>query len=403
MHSTLRAETASAVLPARSHLLEGPDTARRDRMLMRAALFQARRGLGETWPNPSVGAVIADPATGEILGSAVTARGGRPHAEVLALAEAGARTRGALMVTTLEPCAHFGLTPPCADAIASAGLSEVLYGSLDPDPRVSGAGVARLRQTGVAVRPAPLQDEASWLNLGHILRINAGRPFVQLKLAVDRDGLIAGGEGQPVWVTGEDLRARAHLMRAEADAILIGRGTALADDPLLTCRLPGLGHRSPVRIVLTGKGELPAELSLFTEPGPPLWVFAGAETPSHIAERLEKAGAVVISPRAKTGEGGCLPIGEVLSTLAERGITRLLVEGGPRIARAFMDSGAVDEIVIFRGKSRMPPNARKLQPFVDAGIELISQSGRFIEYANEPPGEGRDGFSIWRSREYFRQ
>lgn len=389
--------TTAPELPGQSSM-HGSDLEKRDRMLMRAALFQAKRGLGRTWPNPSVGAVIADPGTGEIIASAVTAPGGRPHAEVLALAEAGSRARGAIMAVTLEPCAHFGATPPCAEAIEQAGLSELLYGALDPDPRVAGEGVARLAAQGIRVRAGPLAAEARWLNLGHLLRIEAARPFVQLKIGIDGAGFVAAGEGRPVWVTGEDARARAHLLRAEVDAILVGRTTVLQDNPLLTCRLPGLEHRSPVRIVLTTSGQAPVETDLFEAAGPPVWVFAGPDTPPHVLTRLEDAGAqTIIAPRASAGPG--LSVSAVLNALAARGITRLLVEGGPSVARAFFDEGVVDEIIIFQGRARMPATAQRLKPFVADGVDLIGLSPRYKQVAAGHAGAA--SVTVFRLREHL--
>jgi diaminohydroxyphosphoribosylaminopyrimidine deaminase/5-amino-6-(5-phosphoribosylamino)uracil reductase len=397
MSAMMTAASASRALP--SPEASEPHLERRNRSLMRAALFQARRGLGRTWPNPSVGAVIAIPGTGEIVGSACTAPGGRPHAEVLALAEAGKRARGAVMVTTLEPCAHFGLTPPCADAIADAGLSEVLYGTLDPDPRVSGSGAARLAAHGVRVRQAPFADEARWITLGHMLRIGENRPFVQMKLAVDIDGFVAAGDGQPVWVTDEDARARAHLLRATADSILVGRNTAIADNPLLTCRLPGLASHSPVRVVLTAHGQLPPDLDLFTQSGPPVWVLAGSDTPPHVIERLKQSGArVLISPPApqKNGRMPALPIRAILRLLANEGITRLLVEGGPTVARSFLDAEVADEILIFQGRHRMPASAKRLRAFVTDGPNIIMESGRYREV--EVSHAGQSIVRVYRAR-----
>ncbi|MFZ0571714.1 MAG: bifunctional diaminohydroxyphosphoribosylaminopyrimidine deaminase/5-amino-6-(5-phosphoribosylamino)uracil reductase RibD, partial [Rhodomicrobium sp.] len=190
--------------------------------LMRRALFLAEGNLGATAPNPSVGAVIADAATGEIVASAVTAPGGRPHAEVQALQRARSRARGAVLFTTLEPCSHFGATPPCAHAVAEAGVATVVYGSLDPDTRVAGRGLAWLEAHGVQVLRGDFVKEADWLNLGHALRVTERRPFVQIKLAVDGNGRVPAGAGRPVWATGETARAQAHLLRARADAILVG-------------------------------------------------------------------------------------------------------------------------------------------------------------------------------------
>ncbi len=255
--------------------------------LMRRALFLAEGNLGATSPNPSVGAVIADAATGEIVASAVTAPGGRPHAEAQALGQAGERARGSVLFTTLEPCSHFGATPPCAHSVAGAGVATVVYGSLDPDMRVAGRGLAWLEAHGVQVLRGDFAKEADWLNLGHTLRVTERRPFVQIKLAVDANGRVpAGGGGRPVWVTGEAARAHAHLLRARADAILVGRKTIESDDPELTCRLPGLEDRSPVRVVLAPRCGIPAQARLFQRPPPPMgakisgWCNERANLPS---------------------------------------------------------------------------------------------------------------------------
>ncbi len=218
---------------------------------MDLALRMAWRGVGRTGANPSVGAVIVDAITGEIIARGTTAEGGRPHAETQAIARAGERARGATMYVTLEPCSHFGKTPPCADAVVDAGIARVVVGVEDPDLRVSGRGIERLRRAGIEVVTGVLAAECRRATLGHIRRVTLNRPFVQVKLAVGADGLVPHGEGgKPVWVTGPEARAQAHLLRAQADAILIGIGTARADDPDLTCRLPGMAARSPLRVVL---------------------------------------------------------------------------------------------------------------------------------------------------------
>jgi diaminohydroxyphosphoribosylaminopyrimidine deaminase/5-amino-6-(5-phosphoribosylamino)uracil reductase len=237
--------------------------------------------------------------------------------------------------------------------------------------------VARLVAGGVKVRPAPFATATEWLNLGHRLRHIEGRPFVQLKLAVDADGFVALGEGRPVWVTGEEARARAHLLRAEADAILIGRTTLLHDNPLLTCRLPGLEQRSPVRIVLTSDGRVPPDADLLHDDGPPVWIVAGAQTPPHVKERLEKAGARLLLIPHRGSEPERLPLRAVASALAQAGITRLLIEGGPTVARAFFEAGIVDEAIIFQGQERMPPGAKRVAPFGGAGLDLLTASKRY--------------------------
>ncbi len=252
-----------------------PFPAQRMATLMRRALFLAESNLGATSPNPSVGAVIADAATGGIVGSAVTAPGGRPHAEVQALRQAGEKARGSILFTTLEPCSHFGATPPCAHSITEAGVAAVVYASLDPDTRVAGRGLAWLENHGVKVLRGDFVKEADWLNLGHALRVTARRPFVQIKLAVDAGGRVPKGTGKPVWVTGQAARAQAHLLRAQADAILVGRKTVEADDPELTCRLPGLESRSPIRVVLAPRCDVSPKARVFQPGSAPAWVICG--------------------------------------------------------------------------------------------------------------------------------
>ncbi len=294
-----------------------PFPARRMASLMRHALFLAEGNLGATSPNPSVGAVLADAATGEIVASAVTAPGGRPHAEALALSQAGERARGSVLFTTLEPCSHFGATPPCAHSVAEAGVAAVVYGSLDPDMRVAGRGLAWLESHGVQVLRGDFAKEADWLNLGHTLRVTARRPFVQIKLAVDANGRVpAGAGGKPVWITGEAARAQAHLLRARTDAILVGRKTVETDDPELTCRLPGLEDRSPIRVVLAPRCGIPAQARLFQRRQPPM----GARMNGQCNEQATQSGTQPLHPRKilntliwmlTTGARWCdVPVGE---------------------------------------------------------------------------------------------
>src|SRR5580700_4659831 len=235
--------------------------ARLDLGHMRTALGLARRGLGNTWPNPAVGCVIVK--DGRVVGRGWTQKGGRPHAETEALARAGKGAKGATAYVSLEPCSHHGKTPPCAEALIAAGVSRVVAAVEDPDPRVSGRGIARLRAAGIAVEAGLCAAEAAELNAGFFCRVAQGRPLVTLKLAASLDGRIATPTGKSRWITGPAARERAHLLRAAHDAVLIGTGTALADDPQLTCRLPGLEARSPVRIVIDRTLRLPATLRLF--------------------------------------------------------------------------------------------------------------------------------------------
>jgi diaminohydroxyphosphoribosylaminopyrimidine deaminase/5-amino-6-(5-phosphoribosylamino)uracil reductase len=341
--------------------------------LVQYALSVAESNLGRTAPNPSVGTVIADPATGEIIASAVTAPGGRPHAEVQALRIAGARAKGAILFTTLEPCSHFGATPPCAHSIAEAGVATVVYGSRDPDMRVAGRGLSWLESHGVQVLRGAFAQDSDWLNLGHALRVTERRPFVQIKLAVDANGRVPAGTGQPVWVTGETARAQAHLLRAKADAVLVGRKTVEADDPELTCRLPGLDERSPVRVVLAPRCNVPETARLFQAARPPVWIVCGDSS---------QCGPLAGKPGVRLFDVGASPSGNLnirlaLMRLTAEGITRLLVEGGPATARAFLDAGVADEIIIMQGEARLAPEA-SLLPFGADGLELISSSKSFI-------------------------
>lgn len=312
--------------------------------MMSIALGVARRGLGSTAPNPAVGAVIADEATGEVIARGWTQPGGRPHAETEAIRRAGERARGKTMYVTLEPCSHHGKTAPCADAIVAAGLHRVVAAIEDPDPRVAGRGLDRLRAAGIEVTRGVGAAEARWITRGHIVRVTERRPLVTLKIATGADGAVPrGGSGQPTWVTGAEARARGHLLRAEADAILVGAGTVRDDDPELTCRLPGLAARSPVRVVLTRAPELdPASKLVASATTVPLWCICGPGATS--AELLAPAIKVMHVPLV----GGRLWLPAVMELLVAEGITRLLVEGGPLVWRAFADAHLVDEVHLFQ-------------------------------------------------------
>ncbi len=323
---------------------------------MGMALSLARRGLGTTAPNPSVGAVIVDAARDIVVGRGWTQPGGRPHAEVEALARAGAAARGSTLYVTLEPCAHHGRTPPCVDAVIAAGIARVVVGIEDPDPRVAGRGIARMVAAGIAVDRFVRAEEADWVTRGHILRVTERRPLVQVKLALDAAGDVPrGAAGQPVWVTGDSARRMGHLLRAEADAILVGRGTVEDDDPALTCRLPGAADRSPVRVVLSATGALPAGCRLLaTARDVPLWVVVAGDAAEDRRRALAAAGAVVFSARRVDG---ALWLPDVLESLVARGITRLLVEGGPAVWRAFDRAGLVDEVALFLAGGAAAPAA----------------------------------------------
>jgi diaminohydroxyphosphoribosylaminopyrimidine deaminase/5-amino-6-(5-phosphoribosylamino)uracil reductase len=363
--------------------------------LMRRALFLAQSNLGATAPNPSVGAVIADPHTGEIVASAVTAPGGRPHAEAQALQAAGERAKGAVVFCTLEPCSHSGVTPPCAHALAEAGVATLVYGSFDPDPRVAGRGLAYLESRGIKVLRGDFVKEADWLNLGHALRVTESRPFVQIKLAMDANGRVpTGAGGKPVWVTGEAARAQGHLLRARADAILVGRKTVEADDPDLTCRLPGLEDRSPIRVVLAASGALPANARLFARPAPPVWIFCADA--SKCAVGAGREGVRVFE--AGTAPDGGFNLRSVLERLAGEGITRLLVEGGPATALAFLNEGLADEVILMQSETALNAHA-SLPVFGSKGMELVISQKDYILAARSKAGP--DTVSVYRSTAHW--
>ncbi len=279
---------------------------------MHHALRLAARGLGRVAPNPAVGCVIVSP-DGRVVGRGWTQDGGRPHAEAMALTQAGEVARGATAYVTLEPCAHSGKTPPCADALIAAGIARVVAAVEDPDPRVKGRGFANLRAAGIEVVTGVMEGEASALNACFFLRIGENRPLVMLKIAQSADRKTIPPPGASRWITGDDARRFAHLLRAQHDAILVGVNTVIADDPELTVRLPGLEKYSPLRVVLDRHARMPKSARL-------------------------------AAPDTLVFDGG---IAAALHALAGRGVTRLLVEGGATIFRAFLDAGYADRVELF--------------------------------------------------------
>ncbi|MGH6674220.1 MAG: bifunctional diaminohydroxyphosphoribosylaminopyrimidine deaminase/5-amino-6-(5-phosphoribosylamino)uracil reductase RibD [Xanthobacteraceae bacterium] len=320
-----------------------------DCRFMSLALALGRRGLGNTWPNPAVGAIIVK--DGAIVGRGWTQPGGRPHAEVEALRRTGGAARGATLYVTLEPCSHVGKTPPCADAIMAAGISRVVSALEDPNPEVAGRGHARLRAAGIAVEVGLGADQARRDHAGHIRRMRDGRPHVILKLALSADGKVGAAGRKPVAITGEATRERVHLMRAQSDAIMIGIGTALADDPMLTCRLPGMAARSPIRIVLDGALRLPLGSSLAKSIREvPVWVIAENHASRSLEDALRTAGVEVSRVEAGSSRGR-LDVGAVLKLIAQRGLTRLMLEGGPTLAASLLQADLVDEAHLFHSTS----------------------------------------------------
>ena len=337
-------------------------TTAEDEGYMAQAIALSLTHLGQTDTNPSVGCVLV--RDGQVVGKAVTAVGGRPHAETQALAEAGDKARGATAYVTLEPCSHYGKTPPCANALIAAGVARVVISVTDPDERVAGRGIGMLEAAGITVETGLLEKEGRHSLAAYLTRQTKKRPYVTLKLAVSADGMIGRkGEGQ-IRISGDESRNAVQQLRAESDAILVGIGTAIADDPELTVRLPGMEDRSPIRIVLDPKLDLPAagklaqtarqvpviavaseEVSALTDAGetPPSALGNSAELTSRHAA-LEKLGVEILY---------CHPYHPeiLLPALASRGISSLIVEGGAKTARLFLDAGLVDRILLFHGSA----------------------------------------------------
>lgn len=354
------------------------DSEAADRRWMALALALAERGLGAVWPNPAVGCVLV--RDGLVVGRGWTQPGGRPHAETEALRRAGAAARGATAYVSLEPCGHAGRTPPCARALVAAGVARCVYALEDPDPRVSGAGAARLREAGVEVVEGVRAAEAAELNRGFLLRVVENRPLVTWKVAGTVDGRIAAAGGDSKWITGEVARAHGHLLRARHDAVLVGARTARIDAPRLDCRLPGLAARSPVRVVLDSRLELP--------PGrPPLagggaWVVCrkhASDDPNFIDASkaimvLEADKTTKVLPVAPDPAGG-VSMAAALAALAGRGVTRLLVEGGGRVAASLLRAGLVDRIEWLRAPMLMGGDG--LPAAAAFGVESVAGAPRF--------------------------
>ncbi len=350
-----------------------------DQRFMRLALTLGRRGQGRTWPNPAVGAVVV--RDGVIVGRGWTQPGGRPHAEPEALQRAGEAARGATLYVTLEPCSHIGKSPPCADAVIAAGIARVVSAIEDPNPEVAGQGHAKLRAAGITVDIGLGAAEAAHDHAGHFRRIRDKRPYVTLKLAVSADGKIGTAERKPVAISGEAARARVHLLRAQSDAILVGIGTVQADDPLLTCRLPGMEARSPVRVVLDRSLRISGSSRLVhSARQTPLWVMTSNLSEAPAAVKLGAAGAQVIRVATTTTPPG-LDLMAVLRALAEKGITRLLVEGGSRVASSFVASGLVDEVWLLRGPDAI--GAGGVDALEALPLTSITQSPDFRVRASE--------------------
>ncbi|MFD1509093.1 bifunctional diaminohydroxyphosphoribosylaminopyrimidine deaminase/5-amino-6-(5-phosphoribosylamino)uracil reductase RibD [Lacimonas salitolerans] len=309
---------------------------------MALALSLGRRAQGNAWPNPAVGCVVV--REGRIVGRGWTAPGGRPHAEPQALAQAGSAAHGSTVYVTLEPCAHHGQTPPCAEALIDAGVARIVVGVEDTDPRVAGRGLAMLRRAGIEVVTGVLADRVVQDLAGFRLTRAQGRPWVTLKLASSFDGRIATATGESQWITGPAARREVHAMRMRHDAVMVGAGTARADDPMLTVR--GMGNvRQPVRVVVSRRLDLPLSSQLArTARTVPLWLCHGPDADGPLAQAWDGIGARRVQCAVT---GGQLDPGSVLRALAVAGLTRVFCEGGGALAASLLGAGLVDELVGF--------------------------------------------------------
>jgi diaminohydroxyphosphoribosylaminopyrimidine deaminase/5-amino-6-(5-phosphoribosylamino)uracil reductase len=375
-----------------AHAPTSPSDRRFDLRAMRAALALARRGLGTVWPNPAVGCVIANKS--RVVGRGWTQPGGRPHGETEALARAGEAARGATAFVSLEPCCHWGRTPPCTDALIAAGVRRVMVAMEDPDPRVAGEGVRRLRAAGLDVDAGLCETEAAELNAGFFCRLRNGRPLVTLKLATSLDGRIATARSESQWISGPPARERAHALRVTHDAIMVGTGTVLADDPQLTCRLPGLAHRSPVRVVIDRHLRIPATTRLISNArAVPTWVLTLPSADPVQRQALLSAGATVIDIDPDPDGSGSLAA--ALAALGERGITRLLVEGGGHLAAAFARAGLIDRLVWVHAPMLIGGDG--IPAIAEFGLDMLSEAPSFERLSTETVGD--DVLTVFRVRD----
>ncbi|WP_343502710.1 bifunctional diaminohydroxyphosphoribosylaminopyrimidine deaminase/5-amino-6-(5-phosphoribosylamino)uracil reductase RibD [Alloyangia pacifica] len=337
---------------------------------MAHALRLGRRGMGKCWPNPAVGCVLVK--DGRIVGRGWTRPGGRPHAEVVALADAGPQARGATAYVTLEPCAHTGKTPPCATALIKAGVARVVAPIADSDPRVSGQGFEMLRKAGIEVATGVLAEEATHDHAGFFLKTEEGRPWVTLKLASSFDGRIATATGESQWITGPEARRTVHGLRAAHDAVMVGAGTARADDPELTVRGWGEVHQ-PIRVIASRLIDVPLMSRLAsTAREVPVWIVHGSDAAAETRRAWKSCGATLIQSRVTAGR---LDPGALLSALGAQGLTRVFCEGGGQLAASLLAADLVDELVGFTAGLALGAEGR---PGVGAmGVDTLSEAPRF--------------------------
>jgi len=354
-----------------------------DRLLMAEAIALARAALGTTAPNPAVGCVVA--LGDRIIGRGATQPGGRPHAEVVALADAGEAARGATAYVTLEPCAHHGRTPPCADALIAAGVARVVVAHAhDPDPRVQGRGIVRLRDAGIVVETGLMAEQAASILAGFTKTVTQGLPWVTLKLGVTLDGCIATRTGESRWITGPAARGVVQQMRAEHDAILVGIGTVLADDPGLRCGLPGLGDRPRWRVVADSLLRAPLGSQIVRQASThPLILLASPDAPAERARLLREAGVTIL--HSETEPSGRIDLRRALRRLSEIGLTSVLSEGGSHMAGALLKAGLVDRLAWHRAPLLLGDAG--LPALQGVGIERLADAFRLRLLSREEYAE----------------
>lgn len=354
---------------------------------MAHALRLAARGLGRCWPNPAVGCVIV--GDGRVLGRGTTGPGGRPHAERIALAQAGAAARGATAYVTLEPCAHHGQTSPCATALAAAGVARVVTAITDPDPRVAGGGHAILRRAGIAVTEGVLEDQAARVTQGFLKRVTRGLPFVTLKLAASLDARTAMASGESRWITGAEARAHVHLLRLTHDAVLVGGATARADDPDLTVRHLGATPQ-PLRLVLDSRlGHSPDSRLGRSASSHPVWLLHTEAAPVTQRRAWEATGARLLSCPATAA--GRIDLPAAFRLLAQEGLTRILVEAGPTLAAALVAEGLADDLALYSAGRLLGGEARPL--LGPLGMNTLADTPRLT--LRETRKVGADQFGLW--------
>jgi len=366
-----------------------------DAHFMDVALRLAARALGTTAPNPAVGCLIVREDNGDpiVIARGATAKSGRPHAESVALARAGAAAKGATAYISLEPCAHRGATPPCANALIEAGIARAVVATRDPDSRVSGRGLAALKQAQITVREGIREAEARRLNAGFFMCVTRGRPLVTLKIASSLDGRIATHTGESRWITGEAARRAAHALRAQHDAVMVGSATALNDDPELLCRLPGLEDRLPVRVVADGRLRLPLTGRLVREAEhTPVWVLTRADSDRTRRQALAQCGVTLID--VPVDKDQVLDLGAAMKLLGARGLTRLLVEGGSRLASALIRARLVDQVAWFH--SNVVLGGDGIPAVAAFGLKALADAPRFSLASNRRFGE--DVLDIYEAR-----